>query len=177
MKRMLVGATIILFCLLSLAIVGLWICRRHAALVIQLNTPGTETAFICGRDAFHFQRLHLDYMTHGYMLATGMTVPPAAPGWKANAFVPDTEYGDLYPIRHASSRWVPMSLAHGAPSRWFRESPPFADGSQLSIRYWFCLIVTLGVPVAWLYRRYRHRTRDLRRRGFPMESNPAPEIS
>jgi hypothetical protein len=69
-----------------------------------------------------------------------------------------------------------MSVAHGAPGRWFRESPPFADGTQFSVQYWFCLIIALGTPVVWLCRRHRHRTRNLRRRGFPMELNAAPEI-
>lgn len=157
--------------LLSVMIIALWWVDRPGIFVLQLRTPRTETSLVCGQGCFQFVRLHLDFTTPQYMIDNGQAVPPPAPGWHLVPIIPDPRDAGMYHIRQdihpwPSWPWTPFQIARGGPSNWFSESPPFAEGWQLSVRYWFCLAFTLGLPLVWLI--HRHRTRHLRRRGFPV---------
>lgn len=171
MKRFVTQLFVGFLLLLSLVIIGLWVLDRPGIFVLQLRTPYTETSLVCGQGCFQFVRLNLDYTTPQYMLDWGQTVPPPAAGWHVDPFVPEPEFADMYQIWQdihpwPSWSWAPFQIARGGPSNWFSESPPFAEGWQLSLRYWFCLAFTLVLPLVWFV--HRHRTRHLRQRGFPV---------
>ena len=164
MRRRLFNITAVISLLLGVAVVGLWVRGRFAADYLTLRLPYSEWTAMHGEGLLRIARMELDFSTPQYMLDDGLTVRPPSPRWEwtRESVLPD-ELADVI-VRNDPkpwpARWSPLRIDRGMPSRWFSDSPPFAEGWQATVSDWVLALLAVLLPAWWIIRRRGRRVRE-----------------